>query len=473
MALAEILAEERPRRAGTAAALAELAETFGERLVTGEDVRRAHGHTTTYIPNQLPDAVLFAKTESEVQTLVRIAARHGMPIIPFGVGSSLEGHVNAPFGGVSLDLSGMDRVLQVNAEDLDCTVEPGVTREALNAHLRDTGLFFPIDPGANASLGGMAATRASGTNAVRYGTMRDNVIALHAVMADGTAIRTARRARKTSAGYDLTRLLVGSEGTLGVITRLNLKLYGIPEEILSGTCPFEDVTSAVNAVIQTVQMGLPIARIELLDALSIRATNAHSKMDMPETPHLFVEFHGSPASVTEQAATFAEIVADHGGGLLQSASRAEERSRLWKARHDFYWASMGLRPGAKAIATDVCVPVSRLADCIDETRADADSAGLIAPIVGHVGDGNFHVTLLIDTDVAAEVANAEGFMKRLAERALDMDGTCTGEHGVGQGKRGYLDAELGAAVNVMRSIKTALDPLNIMNPGKIFTLPQG
>ncbi|EAU42869.1 probable D-lactate dehydrogenase [Fulvimarina pelagi HTCC2506] len=470
MALADILAEDRPKRPGTETALAELAETFGDRLVAGEDVRRAHSHTTTYIPNQLPDAVLFARSEPEVQTLVKIAAKHGMPIVPFGTGSSLEGHVNAPFGGVSLDLSEMDRVLSVNAEDLDCTVEPGVTREALNEHLRDTGLFFPIDPGANASLGGMAATRASGTNAVRYGTMRDNVVAVNAVMADGSLIRTARRAKKTSAGYDLTRLLVGSEGTLGVITRLNLKLYGIPEQILSGVCPFEDVTNAVNAVIQTIQMGLPVARIELLDALSIRATNGYSKMDLPETPHLFVEFHGSPASVAEQAETFAAIVEDSGGGELKSASRAEERSRLWKARHDFYWASLGLRPGAKGIATDVCVPVSRLADCIDETRADAEAAGLIAPIVGHVGDGNFHVTLLIDTDEAAEIASAERFMKRLAERALDMDGTCTGEHGIGQGKRGYLGAELGEAVNVMRAIKTALDPLNIMNPGKIFTL---
>ncbi|MER0238289.1 FAD-linked oxidase C-terminal domain-containing protein [Fulvimarina sp. MAC8] len=470
MALADILAEDRPQRPGTKAALAELSETFGEKLVTGEDVRRAHSHTTTYIPNQLPDAVLFAKSEAEVQTLVKIAAKHGMPIVPFGVGSSLEGHVNAPFGGVSLDLSGMDSVLSVNAEDLDCTVEPGVTRETLNEHLRDTGLFFPIDPGANASLGGMAATRASGTNAVRYGTMRDNVVALNAVMADGTTIRTARRAKKTSAGYDLTRLLVGSEGTLGIITKLNLKLYGIPEQILSGVCPFDDVTNAVNAVIQTVQMGLPVARIELLDALSIKATNDYSKMDLSETPHLFVEFHGSPNSVAEQAETFAAIVEDNGGGELKSASRAEERSRLWKARHDFYWASLGLRPGAKGIATDVCVPVSRLADCIDKTRADAEAAGLIAPIVGHVGDGNFHVTLLIDTDEASEIAAAERFMKRLAERALDMDGTCTGEHGIGQGKRGYLSAELGDAVNLMRAIKTALDPLNIMNPGKIFSL---
>ena len=451
MALADIIAEQRPARPGTPDALADLRVTFGDRLVTGEDVRRAHSHVTTYIPSQLPDAVLFAESEAEIQDLVRICAKHGMPIVPFGTGSSLEGHVNAPFGGVSVDLSHMDRVLSVNPGDLDCTVEPGVTREALNSHLRDTGLFFPIDPGANASLGGMAATRASGTNAVRYGTMRDNVIGLTAVMADGTLVRTARRAKKTAAGYDLTRLLVGSEGTLGIITRLNLKLYGIPETILSGVCAFPDVTNAVNAVIQTVQIGVPVARIELLDALSIRATNTHAGMSLPETPHLFVE--------------------ENGGGSFQSASKAEERSRLWKARHDFYWASLSLRPGAKAIATDVCVPVSRLADCIDETRADAQAAGLLAPIVGHVGDGNFHVTLLIDTAIPAEIDKAEAFMARLAERALDMDGTCTGEHGVGQGKRGYLSRELGPAVDVMRAIKTALDPQNILNPGKIFTSP--
>ena len=471
MALADIIAEQRPARPGTPDALADLRVTFGDRLVTGEDVRRAHSHVTTYIPSQLPDAVLFAESEAEIQDLVRICAKHGMPIVPFGTGSSLEGHVNAPFGGVSVDLSHMDRVLSVNPGDLDCTVEPGVTREALNSHLRDTGLFFPIDPGANASLGGMAATRASGTNAVRYGTMRDNVIGLTAVMADGTLVRTARRAKKTAAGYDLTRLLVGSEGTLGIITRLNLKLYGIPETILSGVCAFPDVTNAVNAVIQTVQIGVPVARIELLDALSIRATNTHAGMSLPETPHLFVEFHGSPASVAEQAEIFAAIVEENGGGSFQSASKAEERSRLWKARHDFYWASLSLRPGAKAIATDVCVPVSRLADCIDETRADAQAAGLLAPIVGHVGDGNFHVTLLIDTATPAEIDKAEAFMARLAERALDMDGTCTGEHGVGQGKRGYLSRELGPAVDVMRAIKTALDPQNILNPGKIFTSP--
>ncbi|ORE94815.1 FAD-linked oxidase C-terminal domain-containing protein [Aurantimonas sp. 22II-16-19i] len=468
MALRDILAETRPRRSGIATAVARLKESFGERVATGEDVRRAHAHTMTYIPNQAPDAVVFAQSEEEVQRIVAICAENEAPIIPFGVGSSLEGHVNAPEGGISLDLSQMDKVLAVHAEDLDCIVEPGVTREALNAHLRDTGLFFPIDPGANASLGGMAATRASGTNAVRYGTMRDNVISLTAVMADGTIIRTARRARKTSAGYDLTRLLVGSEGTLGVITRLNLKLYGIPEAILSGVCPFPTVRDAVNTVIQTVQSGIPVARIELLDAQSMVAANAYAKLDMKPQPSLFVEFHGSPASVAEQAETFGILAADNGGGALEASARPEERSRLWKARHDMYWASVALRPGCRAIATDVCVPVSRLADCIGETQEDLDANGLIGPIIGHVGDGNFHVTLLLDMEDRREIDAAEGFMARLARRAVDMDGTCTGEHGVGQGKRGYLEAELGASVDVMRAIKAALDPKRIMNPGKIF-----
>ena len=468
MALKDILAETPARRSGIAAAVASLKDSFGDRVATGEDVRRAHAHTMTYIPNQAPDAVVFARSEDDVQRVVAICAENEAPIIPFGVGSSLEGHVNAPEGGISLDLSQMDKVLAVNAEDLDCIVEPGVTREALNAHLRDTGLFFPIDPGANASLGGMAATRASGTNAVRYGTMRDNVISLTAVMADGRIIRTARRARKTSAGYDLTRLLVGSEGTLGIITRLNLKLYGIPEAILSGVCPFPTVRDAVNTVIQTVQTGIPVARIELLDAQSMVAANAYAKLDMKPQPSLFVEFHGSPASVAEQAETFGMLAADNGGGALEASARPEERSRLWKARHDMYWASVALRPGCRAIATDVCVPVSRLADCIGETQEDLDANGLIGPIIGHVGDGNFHVTLLLDMEDRREIDAAEGFMARLARRAVDMDGTCTGEHGVGQGKRGYLEAELGASVDVMRAIKAALDPKRIMNPGKIF-----
>ena len=468
MALSNILAARPARRTGIETAVSVLKQRFGERVVTGEDVRRAHAHSTTYIPNQMPDAVFFAETEAEVQTLVEVCGEYATPIVAFGVGSSLEGHVNAPEGGISIDLSKMDRVLSVDAEDLDCTVEPGVTREALNAHLRDTGLFFPIDPGANASLGGMAATRASGTNAVRYGTMRDNVIGLTAVMADGKIIRTARRAKKTSAGYDLTRLLVGSEGTLGIITKLNLKLYGIPETILSGVCPFPSVEAACDAVIQTIQTGVPVARIELLDALSMQAAIAYSQLDLKALPSLFVEFHGSPGSVAEQAEMFSAIAADHGGGPFEGAEKTEDRARLWKARHDFYWAALSLRPGAKGIATDVCVPVSRLAECIAQTQADIDAAGLVAPIVGHVGDGNFHVSLLLDMESTVEIAAAESFMARLAERAVTMDGTCTGEHGIGQGKRSYLRKELGDAVDVMQAIKTALDPKNIFNPGKIL-----
>ncbi|KQT86072.1 FAD-linked oxidase C-terminal domain-containing protein [Aurantimonas sp. Leaf443] len=468
MTLADIMTERRETRAGIPAALEALAPLFGERLVRGEDVRRAHAHSTTYIPNQMPDAVVFVRSEAEVQAAVRICAEHRCPIVAFGTGSSLEGHVNAPLGGISLDLSQMDAILAVNAQDLDCRVQPGVTREALNAHLRDTGLFFPIDPGANASLGGMAATRASGTNAVRYGTMRENVISLCAVMADGRLVRTARRARKSAAGYDLTRLLVGSEGTLGIITELTLKLYGIPEAVVSGVCPFPDVKSACDTVIETIQTGIPVARIELLDTLAVQAARAHSGLDLPVSPCLFVEFHGSPASVAEQAAGFAEIAAGNGGGALESASLAEERARLWKARHNFYWAALALRPGAAGIATDVCVPVSRLAECIEETRLDIEAAGFVAPIVGHVGDGNFHVTLLIDTANAAEIDAAEAFGARLAARALDMDGTCTGEHGIGQGKRAYLTDEMGEGVAVMRAIKQALDPLAILNPGKIF-----
>ncbi|KQT52865.1 MULTISPECIES: FAD-binding oxidoreductase [unclassified Aureimonas] len=468
MTLADLRRDDPRPRAGTPAAIEALRARFGARLLTGEDVRRAHGHTTTYISNQMPDAVIHATSEEEVQAVVLACAAHGAPLVAFGVGSSLEGHVNAPEGGISLDLSRMDRLLKVDAEDFDCTVEPGITREALNAQLRDTGLFFPIDPGANASLGGMAATRASGTNAVRYGTMRENVIGLTAVLADGRIVRTARRAKKTAAGYDLTRLLVGSEGTLGIITKLNLRLYGIPEAILSGVCPFPDVESACRTVIQTIQAGIPVARIELLDALAISAAISYSKIDLPHSPCLFVELHGSQAGVAEQAEFFGLIAAENGGGPLAVATKAEERAKLWKARHDFYWASLTLRPGAKAIATDVCVPISKLAVCIADTQADADEAGLIAPIVGHVGDGNFHVTLLIDTDDPAEIDRAEGFIGRLSRRALDLDGTCTGEHGIGQGKRAYLDDELGEAVDVMRQIKAVLDPGNILNPGKIF-----
>ena len=464
----------RPLRneAGIAAALPLFKQRFGERFHTSQAMRETHAHTTTYIPSELPDGVLFAASTADVQDAVRFCAAHRVPVIPFGTGSSLEGHVNAPGGGISIDTSAMNRVLAVNPEDLDCHVEPGVTREALNTHLRDTGLFFPIDPGANASLGGMAATRASGTNAVRYGTMRENVIALEAVMADGEVVTTARRARKTSAGYDLTRLLVGSEGTLGVITGLTLKLQGIPEAISGGVCPFPDVERACDAVITTIQSGIPVARIELVNALQMRALKNYSALPYPETPCLFVELHGSPSGVAEQAERFGAIADEWGGGPFLWTAVAEERQKLWKARHDAYWASLTLRPGAKGLSTDVCVPISRLAECIRETEADIEEAGLVAPIVGHVGDGNFHVLVLIDTANAEEIARAEAFVCRLNDRALRMDGTCTGEHGIGQGKMGFLEAELGHTLSLMRAIKAALDPLNIMNPGKIL-LPAG
>lgn len=454
---------------GIAAAIGILRQRFGEQLQTSEALRAQHAHTTTYIPGQLPDAVVFPGSADEVKLIVRTCADHRVPIIPFGTGSSLEGQVNAPSGGISIDLSRMDKVLSVNAEDLDCTVEPGVTREQLNTYLRDTGLFFPIDPGANASIGGMASTRASGTNAVRYGTMRDNVIAVTAVTASGEEIRTARRARKSSAGYDLTRLFVGAEGTLGVLTSVTLKLQGIPQAVSGGVCPFPSVEAACNAVIMTIQMGIPVARIELLDALQMKACNAYSNLDNPETPSLFLEFHGTEAGVAEQAELFAEIAAECGGGEFLWTSNPEQRSQLWKARHNAYWASLQLRPGAKGISTDVCVPISRLAECVVETQEDIAANGLIAPIVGHAGDGNFHVLILLDTDVPAEIEAAEGFVGRLNARALAMDGTCTGEHGIGQGKRPYLPLELGESVSVMRQIKQALDPMNIMNPGKLFS----
>nr|WP_246429929.1 FAD-linked oxidase C-terminal domain-containing protein [Prosthecomicrobium pneumaticum] len=445
-----------------------LEKRFGNRFSRGAEVRRQHANTTNWLPNQPPDAVVFAQSTAEVAEIVRLCHDHRVPVIPFGTGTSLEAHVNAPFGGVSIDLSGMNRILAVHAEDLDATVEAGVTRTQLNAAVRDSGLFFPIDPGADASLGGMAATRASGTNAVRYGTMRENVVSLTAVMADGTIVRTASRAKKSSAGYDLTRLLVGSEGTLGVITELTLRLQGLPEAIAAGVCAFPSIEAACNAVILTIQSGIPVARIELVDALQIRAANAFSKLDLPEAPHLFVEFHGSHASVAEQAEAFGAIAAEFEAGTFVSATRPEDRTKLWQARHDAYFAALGLRPGSSMIATDVCVPISRLAECVGETRADLDAEGFIAPIVGHVGDGNFHVSLLIDRDSHDEVERAEAFLGRLNDRAIAMEGTCTGEHGIGQGKRKFMLREHGAALGPMRAIKAALDPLGIMNPGKIL-----
>jgi D-lactate dehydrogenase (cytochrome) len=454
--------------AAVKAVVAALAAKFGNRLVTSQAVREQHANTTTWIANQPPDAVVFPQSTSDVQDIVRICAGHRVPVIPFGTGTSLEGHINAPRGGVSIDFRDMNRVLAVNAQDLDCVVEPGITRKQLNEHLRDQGLFFPLDPGADASLGGMAATRCSGTNAVRYGTMKDNVIALEVVLPNGELMTTARRAKKSSAGYDLTRLMVGSEGTLGVITELTLKLSGIPEAISGGVCPFPSVEAACNAAIATIQSGIPVARIELLDELQVKATNLYSKLALPEVPVLFVEFHGSPAGVAEQAERFGEIARDLGGGPFEWATKPEDRTRLWQARHDAYWAGRGLRPGAQAVATDVCVPISRLAECVTETQRDIARERLIAPILGHVGDGNFHLTLLVDTDDAAEVKAAKGLCERLVERALAMDGTCTGEHGVGQGKMKYLAGELGQpALGVMAAIKRALDPHDIMNPGKI------
>jgi len=467
MALAEIAKVER-NDAGIAAVLGIMRERFADRFQTGRDIRDQHAHTTTYIPNQPPDGVFFAGSDEDVQEAVRICAAHRVPVIPFGTGSSLEGHVNAPGGGISIDLSGMNRILSVNAEDLDCTVQAGVTRAELNEFLRDTGLFFPIDPGANASIGGMAATRASGTNAVRYGTMRENVMAVTAVMADGQLITTGTRAKKSSAGYDLTRLLVGSEGTLGIITSVTLKLYGIPQAISGGVCPFPTVEAACQAVIGTIQMGVPVARIELINALGMKGLNAYSKLDYPESPCLFVEFHGSETGVKEQAETFGEIAAELGGGPFIWTSVAEERTKLWKARHDAYWSGLALRPGSKGLSTDVCVPISRLAECIAETEADIAEMGLIAPIVGHVGDGNFHVLVLMDMDDPGEIARTEEFVSRLNMRAIAMDGTCTGEHGIGQGKMGFLRHELGPAVDHMQAVKRALDPLDIMNPGKII-----
>jgi D-lactate dehydrogenase (cytochrome) len=434
-------------------------------------LREQHANTLTWLKREPPDAVLFAETEAEVADCVKLCADARVPVVPFGTGTSLEGHVNAPFGGVSLDVSRMNRILAVHEDDLDCTVEPGVTRKALNDQLRGSGLFFPVDPGADASLGGMAATRASGTNAVRYGTMRDAVLGLSAVLADGSVIKTGGRARKSSAGYDLTRLLVGSEGTLGVITSLTLKLYGIPETIISAVCPFASIAGACNATIAALQLGLALARIEFLDEVQIRACNAYSHLSLPETPTLFLEFHGTPGSTRDEAEAFATIARAEGGGQFAYAERQEERTKLWQARHDAYWAARGLRPGAEVLATDVCVPISALADCVTATREDIDRLGLVAPIVGHVGDGNFHVMPLIDAADDEERRKAQGFLDRLIARALAAGGTCTGEHGVGQGKIAYLAAEHGAGVATMIAIKKALDPLNILNPGKLFALP--
>ena len=463
-----LAATERPS-SSVATAVAILRQRFGDRLQTGEAIRRQHANTITWIPNQPPDAVIWVENQAEVSEVVRVAAEHRVPIVPFGAGTSLEGHINAPMGGLSVDFARMNRVLAVNERDLDAVVEPGVSRKQLNDYLRDLGLFFPVDPGAEeATIGGMASTRASGTTAVRYGTMRENVLNLTAVMADGSIVKTAQRARKSAAGYDLTRLMVGSEGTLGIITELTVRLYGIPEKILSAVCPFASLEGACNAVIQSIQLGLGVARMELLDHMQIRAVNAYAKLGLEEKPTLFLEFHGTEAGARDQVESFKAIAGDEGALRFDWAESEEERRRLWKARHEAYWAIKTVWPGKDALATDVCVPISRLAECVVETQKDIETSGLTAPIVGHVGDGNFHTTPVFDRTNPEELAAIEGFLERLAKRAIAMEGTCTGEHGVGQGKAKYLKAELGDGLNVMRSIKAALDPLGIFNPGKIF-----
>ncbi len=450
------------------AAVAALIARFGERITTSEAVRRQHANNEIWYPNEPPDAVVYAACTEDVQAIVSICAEHRVPIIPFGAGTSLEAQINAPLGGISIDLMAMNRILAVHSADLDCIVEPGVTRMKLNEYLEDKGLFFPIDPGADASLGGMVATRAAGTNAVRYGTMRDNVIALKVVLSNAEVVTTARRARKSSAGYDLTRLFVGSEGTLGMITEITLKLHAIPEAIASGICAFSAVAAACDAVIATIQSGVPIARIELLDEVQVRACNVYSKLDLPEMPLLFFEFHGSDAGIAEQSERFRELTREYGCELFQLATDPEERANLWRARHNLFYANKSLRADAKAVVTDVCVPISRLAECIAETKRDIEKTGLIAPLFGHVGDGNFHTVLLVMMHDKEEVARAQAFVDRLTERALAMEGTFTGEHGVGQGKTRYLEAEHGSlAVEAMGAIKRALDPHGIMNAGKI------
>ncbi|HYL19825.1 MAG TPA: FAD-linked oxidase C-terminal domain-containing protein [Burkholderiales bacterium] len=451
-------------------AIDELRTIFGERLSTSTGVRDHHGKDESWHHPHRPDAVVFPNTTEEVAEVVRICARHRTPVVAYGTGTSLEGNVIPHEGGVVVDLMNLNQVLKVNVEDLDVTVQARVTRKQLNEYVRDQGLFFPIDPGADASLGGMAATRASGTNAVRYGTMRENVLALTVVLSDGRIIRTSRRARKSAAGYDLTRLFVGSEGTLGIITEVTLKLYGIPEAMAAAVCSFDNLEGAVDTVIQVIQLGIPVARIELLDDVQMDSLNKFSKLSYPVKDTLFVEFHGTQAGVKEQAELVQSIAAEHGGGEFKWATKQEERTQLWAARHDVTYANKALRPGSEIWATDVCVPISRLAECILETKKDLKQSFLIAPLVGHVGDGNFHLGFLINREDPKELAEAERLNERLVMRALAMDGTCTGEHGIGLGKQKFLIAEHGDAVAVMLEIKKALDPLNIMNPGKIFSL---
>lgn len=451
--------------------IAALKARFAERCSTALVVREQHGRDESSFAAPPPSAVVFAESTADVAEAVKLAAQYQVPVIPFGVGTSLEGHLLAVQGGISIDVSRMNKVLSINAEDLTVTVQAGVTRKQLNEEVKSTGLFFPIDPGADATLGGMSATRASGTNAVRYGTMRENVLALEVVTASGEVIRTGTRAKKSSAGYDLTRLMVGSEGTLGVITEVTVKLYPLPEAISAAICSFPSIEAAVRTTIQIIQLGVPIARVELIDSNTVRMVNAYAKLGLREEPMLLMEFHGSPSSVKEQAETVQEIATDLGGNAFEWASTPEERTRLWTARHNAYFAAIQSKPGCRAISTDTCVPISRLADCLLDSVSEADASGIPYFLVGHVGDGNFHFGYLIDPDKPEERATSEALNHTLVARALSLEGTCTGEHGVGLHKMDFLVTEAGnGAVDMMRTIKRALDPLNIMNPGKIFTL---
>jgi D-lactate dehydrogenase (cytochrome) len=447
----------------------ELRGILGDRVSTSDAVREHHSHGESWHAPGLPDAVVFPQSTGEVAAIVKVCAKHRRPIVPFGMGSSLEGHVNAIHGGVSIDLTRMTRVLRLSPEDLDITVEAGLTRLKLDAHLKNTGLMFPIDPGADATIGGMAATRASGTTAVRYGTMRDNVLGTTVVLADGRIIKTGGRARKSSSGYDLTRLFVGSEGTLGVITELTLRLYGRPEAVRAAVCPFESMEGAANTVIQTIQLGIPVARIEIIDEAQLRVVNAYSKTNYPLAPTLFFEFHGtSEVAVEDQIRSVEEIAREHGAKGFKWASSLEDRNTLWQARHNAYYATVASRPGARAWTTDICVPISHLAECILETQQDLKDANVVAPLVGHAGDGNFHLIIMLDPSDQKEFTTVTRISERLVERALKFGGTCSGEHGVGFGKLKYLQAEHGEALDVMRSIKHAIDPNNLMNPGKLI-----
>ena len=463
-------ARTQPRTPLAPAFVEKLHGFFGSRLHLGDAVRAQHGASEAHYASILPDAVVFAHSTEEVVALVNACAAADVPLTAYGAGTSVEGNFTPVRGGVTVDLSEMNKILAINPEDFDCTVQAGVRREQLNAALRDKGLFFPIDPGANATIGGMAATRASGTNAVRYGTMREAVLSLRVVTPDGRDIRTARRARKSAAGYDLTRLFIGSEGTLGIVTEITLRLHGIPECISAAVCSFESFDGAVDAVVQAIQSGIPLARVEILDEVQIRAVNAHAKLNYPEKTTLFFEFHGTPISVNEQVELVSDLARENGGSAFQWANLPEDRSRLWKARHEAYYAALALRKGSVGWATDVCVPIGRLAECINLTKADLAGASFPAPILGHVGDGNFHVVFVLDPNNPAEQKEAEALNARLVQRALDMDGTCTGEHGIGLGKQDWLVRELGEdSVDLMRMIKAALDPKNLFNPGKIFT----